>query len=234
MLFGYVRVSTNDQNTDLQRNALNCAGCELIFEDKISSAMGVRHYNWLLKINKFCIVVMILPSCYKVWILAKLLYVKPITIKKANEFVSIYHRHHRPTSRNSGRWAIAAYHIDSDELVGVAIVGNPVSATYMDGVTAEITRLCVSDKSPKGTCSFLISRCSTIWKMMGGEKIITYTLSSETGASLKGAGWQLVGTVHPHNRWADKAKQDGIIRDNLEIYKLKKFRWECLLGEVLI
>ena len=24
MLIGYVRVSTNDQNTDLQRNALNC------------------------------------------------------------------------------------------------------------------------------------------------------------------------------------------------------------------
>ncbi|EMF5887691.1 recombinase family protein [Escherichia coli] len=36
MLIGYVRVSINDQNTDLQRNALNCAGCELIFEDKIS------------------------------------------------------------------------------------------------------------------------------------------------------------------------------------------------------
>ncbi|HHH7688112.1 recombinase family protein, partial [Escherichia coli] len=27
MLIGYVRVSTNDQNTDLQRNALVCAGC---------------------------------------------------------------------------------------------------------------------------------------------------------------------------------------------------------------
>ncbi|MBJ3622734.1 DNA-invertase, partial [Salmonella enterica subsp. enterica serovar Weltevreden] len=25
MQIGYVRVSTNDQNTDLQRNALNCA-----------------------------------------------------------------------------------------------------------------------------------------------------------------------------------------------------------------
>ena len=36
MFIGYVRVSTNDQNTDLQRNALNCAGCEQIFEDKIS------------------------------------------------------------------------------------------------------------------------------------------------------------------------------------------------------
>ncbi|WP_172903477.1 recombinase family protein, partial [Escherichia coli] len=40
MLIGYVRVSTNDQNTDLQRNALNCAGCELIFEDKISGTKG--------------------------------------------------------------------------------------------------------------------------------------------------------------------------------------------------
>ena len=34
MLIGYVSVSKNDQNTDLQRNTLNCAGCELIFEDK--------------------------------------------------------------------------------------------------------------------------------------------------------------------------------------------------------
>ncbi|EFV7328298.1 DNA invertase [Shigella flexneri] len=32
MLIGYVRVSTNDQNTDLRRNALNCAGYELIVE----------------------------------------------------------------------------------------------------------------------------------------------------------------------------------------------------------
>ncbi|ELE08292.1 DNA-invertase, partial [Escherichia coli KTE55] len=32
MLIGYIRVSTNDQNTDLQRNALMCAGCEQIFE----------------------------------------------------------------------------------------------------------------------------------------------------------------------------------------------------------
>ncbi len=36
MLIGYVCVSTNDQKIDLQRNAFNCAGCELIFEDKIS------------------------------------------------------------------------------------------------------------------------------------------------------------------------------------------------------
>lgn len=42
MLIGYVRVSTNDQNTALQRNALRCAGCELIFEDKISGKTAER------------------------------------------------------------------------------------------------------------------------------------------------------------------------------------------------
>ena len=42
MLIGYVRVSTNDQNTALQRNALECAGCELIFEDKISGKTSER------------------------------------------------------------------------------------------------------------------------------------------------------------------------------------------------
>lgn len=42
MLVGYVRVSTNEQNTALQRNALESAGCELIFEDKISGKTSER------------------------------------------------------------------------------------------------------------------------------------------------------------------------------------------------
>lgn len=42
MLIGYIRVSTNDQNTALQRNALECAGCELFFEDRISGKTRER------------------------------------------------------------------------------------------------------------------------------------------------------------------------------------------------
>ena len=35
MLIGYVRVSTNDQNTDLQRNALNCVDLPLYFQTPV-------------------------------------------------------------------------------------------------------------------------------------------------------------------------------------------------------
>src|SRR3954463_11362999 len=42
MLIGYARISTHDQNLDLQRDALTKAGCEQIYTDRVSGTKEMR------------------------------------------------------------------------------------------------------------------------------------------------------------------------------------------------
>lgn len=42
MIFRYGRVSTRDQNLDLQEDALRGAGCDQIFMEKVSGTRKVR------------------------------------------------------------------------------------------------------------------------------------------------------------------------------------------------
>lgn len=154
--------------------------------------------------------------------------VVPLTLRVANDFVAKHHRHSERTARNGGKFAIGAE--AAGRLVGVAIVGNPVSASLMDGVTAEVLRVCVLPDAPRNTCSFLYGRCWRIWQQMGGQRMITYTLSKESGASLRGAGWRVMGVVKPHDRWRSKAKSDGVRRKQQGIYREEKRRWEVAHG----
>jgi hypothetical protein len=152
------------------------------------------------------------------------LHLAPISLRRANDFVAENHRHNGRTARNGGKFAIALT-TDSD-LVGVAIVGNPLSATYMDGYTAEVLRLCVSPECPTNGCSMLYGACWRAWRAMGGKRLITYTLQSESGTSLRAAGWKVVGETKAMKEGDAWRKKDHIVRDWQPIYSQPKFRWE--------
>lgn len=149
--------------------------------------------------------------------------VVPTTLRKANDFVACFHRHTGRTSRNGGKFAIGLAY--GDRLGGVAIVGNPLSATLMDGLTSEVLRVCVLDDAPKGACSQLYGACWRAWKAMGGQRMITYTLETENGASLRGAGWRIVGKTKPTGEGWRKA-DDGCTRTFSEVFSIIKHRWE--------
>lgn len=151
---------------------------------------------------------------------------RPITLREANDFVQNFHRHNGRTARDGGKFAIGADWMS--ELVGVVIVGNPLSATYMDGWTAEVLRLCVNDKAPKNCCSMLYAASWRAWKAMGDRRLITYTLKSESGASLRGAGWRVVGETQPVADGWRKNDHLNLRREWQPVMGQQKLRWEAL------
>lgn len=148
----------------------------------------------------------------------------PVTLREANDFVEQFHRHNGRTARDGGKFAIGVEH--NDQLVGVAITGNPLSASFMDGYTAEVLRVCTNDKAPKGACSMLYNACWRAWRAMGGRKLITYTLKTESGSSLRGAGWRIVGETKPV---ADGWRKNDHLNHRREwqpVMGQQKLRWE--------
>tara|TARA_R100000655_G_scaffold2061_4_gene7536 strand:+ start:542 stop:1009 length:468 start_codon:yes stop_codon:yes gene_type:complete len=123
--------------------------------------------------------------------MSKHLKVIPLNLKEANTFIEKHHRHNKRCVGH--KFSIGAEY--QGKLVGVAIIGRPVARKLDDKLTLEINRNCVLDDAPKGTCSFLYAKAIKIWQSMGGKKIITYTLSNESGSSLKAVNFNKETTV---------------------------------------
>ena len=123
----------------------------------------------------------------------------PISLADANAFVAEHHRHHKPVTGH--KFSVGC--TENGCLVGVAIVGRPVSRFLDDGFTLEVNRLCTT--GTKNACSFLYAAAARAAKAMGYRKIITYTLDSEPGTSLRAAGWKCSG-VAGGKRWTGKRR----------------------------
>lgn len=113
----------------------------------------------------------------------------PCSVSDAKVFVERHHRHAPPPV--SGLWALAAA-VDG-EVVGVAVVGRPVSRVLDDGWTVEVTRL--TTDGTRNAPSFLLGACRRAARALGYLRLVTYTLEEEGGASLRGAGYRRVEEV---------------------------------------
>ena len=118
-----------------------------------------------------------------------------IDFKDAAAFVAQHHRHHTPPVGH--KFSLAA--VREGQLVGVVIVGRPVSRRRDDGKTLEFTRLCTDGS--RNVCSFLYGAAAKATFALGYKRIGTYILKREPGTSLAAAGWKLMGET-PGQSWS--------------------------------
>lgn len=129
------------------------------------------------------------------------LHVVPVTLRDAWAFVDAHHR---------------------QQLRGVAVLGRPVARRPDNGSTIEVTR--VATDGCRNACSALYDAAARIARALGYARALTYTLASETGTSVRAAGWQLK-SVSCGGAWSRHART----RRDLQPLGPKR-RWEIDLG----
>lgn len=147
------------------------------------------------------------------------LHIQRCSIAEANRYVAQHHRHNRPCPGAVFSLAAAMNGIR----YGVALAGRPVARMLDDGATCEALRICVAPDGPKGTCSFLYGAVRRAAAALGFKMVITYTLATESGASLRGAGWRAVAELPARSGWdcAARPRQPGTVDGQ------QKIRWEA-------
>ena len=156
-----------------------------------------------------------------------MLKIRPMGLRDANRYVAELHRHNMPT--NGHKWSLACY--DGDRLCGVAIAGRPIARMLDDDETIEVRRVCTD--GTRNACSKLYGACARVAKEMGYRRIITYTLQSESGASMRAVGWTNCGDAGGHS-WNTPSRPRELYQTTLfgtvEKYPTEtKIRWEQIL-----
>ncbi len=151
------------------------------------------------------------------------LMIRPIRLRDSNLYVAQNHRHNIPT--NGHKWSLACY--DGDRLCGVAIAGQPVARLLDDGLTIEVRRVCTD--GTYNACSKLYGACARVAKEMGYRRIVTYTLQTEPGTSLKASGWICEGEAGGDS-WNRDARprenvQQTLFGETRKYSEGKKVRW---------
>lgn len=148
----------------------------------------------------------------------------PTSLKAAQKFVELHHRHNDPPRGH--KFSIAIAEADGDQVVGVAMVGRPVAKALDDGFTLEINRTCTD--GARNANSMLYGAAARAAKALGYLTVITYTQADESGASLRGAGFVKAKTLKARSGWEKRKDREqvalpGLARDSGGVDRV---RWE--------
>jgi hypothetical protein len=151
----------------------------------------------------------------------------PVSKEVARRFVQDHHRHNETPTKAQVSFAIGLY--VGDDLVGVATAGWPVNRSMGDGATLEVNRTCVDGYIKNGN-SMLYGAVCRAAKAMGYDRVITYTLHEETGASLKASGFVCVADVGTRSWSTDtkvRVRHDvNLFGERRQAQNSAKWRWE--------
>jgi hypothetical protein len=145
----------------------------------------------------------------------------PITLREARSRVGEWHRHNLPP-----RGGLFAVGVSADDaLVGVAIVGRPVARLLDDGYTAEVTR--VATRGAPNACSMLYAAATRAAKALGYRRMVTYTLATEPGSSLRASGWDRDAELPARSTWdgGQRHRQQADLFGNQRRPAGPKVRW---------
>lgn len=148
-----------------------------------------------------------------------MLTIVPCTVAQANAYVAQHHRHHQPVT--CSRFALAVAD-EYGQVRGVAIIGLPVARAYCpprECWTAEVRRVCTD--GCKNACSMLYAAAWRAARNIGYKRLITYTLETESGASLRAVGWRRVAKCKARS-WDTPGRR----RKHHQAEHVAKWRWE--------
>jgi hypothetical protein len=120
----------------------------------------------------------------------------PLDWSTARLFCRSWHRHH-PKPPPGHKWLHGV--ASGGVLVGVAIVGRPVARHFDDGRTVEVNRT-VTD-GYRNANSMLYGAVARAAFALGYVRVVTYTEESESGASLRAAGYRIVAERPASKGW---------------------------------
>lgn len=141
---------------------------------------------------------------------------RPLTFREACDLVHALHR--RPKRPTGHKCSIGVVN-GAGQLVA-AMVGRPAARHFDDGLILDTIRL-VTDGT-RDCASKLLGAVCRAAGAVGHQRLITYTHATESGASLRGAGWVKVLGPSPRRGWDTLTRP----RPNRSSDHIARFLWQ--------